>query len=187
MHIITGLLLSAFNKKGQGKAQSSLHGKMSPVSLTHSISGRVRFHVKALKGTSSKCEELSQQLEKIEGITGVTTDSRTGSLVISHSKPELTPDLLATAIIRILGLERQLKESVRPKFVNESRRIGKALSEAIYDKTGGFVDLYSLVPLIFIGLGVRKIMIDKNNILPTGMTLIWWGYNSLFGGGKSGK
>lgn len=171
-------------KKKKDKPQSVLYGLGSPVRLVHSLEGRVRFHVDTLKGASLRCQRLVQQLEGIEGVHSVMADSRTGSIVINYNKTKLKPDLLAAAIIRLLGLENQLRQYPQARLVKETRRFGNALNSAIYDKTGGLIDFWSLVPLLFIGLGVRKLATDRNNMFPTGVTLLWWGYNSLFGGGR---
>jgi hypothetical protein len=179
--------MAALMGKKKGNPQSVLHGPSSPVRLTHTIEGRTRFHVQAIKNANMKCEQLVQQLCRIEGVSNVSADHRTGSIVIMHDRLKLKSDLLAAAIIRILGLEQQLQKSPQPKVIKESRRLGNALNSAVYDKTGGFIDLWSLVPLVIIGLGIRKIATDRSNMLPTGVTLLWWGYNSLFGGGKAGQ
>jgi hypothetical protein len=184
MHIITGMIANSLMGKIKGKPQSVLHGSSSPVRLTHSIPGRSRFHLSDKARTSFRSEQLSNQLNKIEGISKVVADSRTGSITIYHDPVNVKTDLLAAAIIRLLGLENLLKTAPQPTFTREARRLGNAFNSAVYDKTGGFIDLWSMLPLAFIILGVRKLITDRSNIMPTGLTLLWWGYNSLFRGGN---
>lgn len=187
MHILTGMIVAALMGKGKSKPQSVLHGRTSPVRLSHSIPGRSRFHVSSLKAAFSKCESLADRLKKVEGISDVWTDPRTGSVTIFHDPVNLKPDLLAAALIRLLGLEGQLKSSPQPALVREVRRVGGALNSAVYDKSAGLIDLWSLVPLAFIVLGIRKLMTDRASIMPTGVTMLWWGYNSLFKGNSGGQ
>jgi hypothetical protein len=90
-------------------------------------------------------------------------------------------------MIRLLGLEKQLTATPQPTLAKEARRVSGALNSAVYDKTGGLVDLWSLIPLALIVLGVKKLMTDRANMMPTGITLLWWGYNSLFKGGNGSR
>jgi hypothetical protein len=187
MHLLIGMIVTALMGKGKAKHRSVLHGHSSPVRLSHSLPGRSRFYINALKTASVKCEQLAGKLDKIEGISRVVADPRTGSITVHHDSTKIGTDLLAAAMIRLLGLEKQLTTTPQPTLAKEARRVSGALNSAVYDKTGGLVDLWSLIPLALIVLGVKKLMTDRANMMPTGITLLWWGYNSLFKGGNGSR
>ncbi|MBD3402590.1 hypothetical protein GF420_06820 [candidate division GN15 bacterium] len=187
MHILTGMIIAALMGKKKPGAGSPLYGPSSPVRLSHAVPGRARFHVAALRRSTRKAEQLAEQLRRIEEVFNASIDSRTGSVLIRYNSDKVTPDLLAAAIIRLLGLEEQLKRTPQPALVTQARRVGNALNSAVYDTTGGLVDLWSLIPLTFVVLGVRKIMTDRASLLPTGVTMLWWAYGSLFRGGHANQ
>ncbi|MBD3257059.1 hypothetical protein GF377_01405 [candidate division GN15 bacterium] len=182
MHLLTGMIIAALMGKGKSKPESPLLGPTSPVRLTHSIPGRARYHLPVLRNAATKGDRLADQLRRLDGVASVTTDHRTGSVTIAYDTTKLKTDLLAAAMIRLLGLESRLGQSPQPALVREVRRMGGALNHAVYAKTGGLVDLWTLVPLTLAVLGVRKLMTERTNVLPTGVTLLWWAYSSLFKG-----
>jgi hypothetical protein len=48
-------------------------------------------------------------------------------------------------------------------------------------------DVYQRVRVIVDGKDdVRKLMSDRTNVLPTGVTLLWWAYSGLFKGEQQG-
>ena len=88
----------------------------------------------------------------------------------------LKPELLLAAIIRLLGLERQIERPPRPWVGREVQQTGEALNRAVYERTGGMIDFYTAVPLLLVILGVRNIAAGKM----LGWPLLWWAYRELF-------
>lgn len=182
MHLITGLLVAGLlgrKKKGASHASSPLLRRGGPVEPVHLLPGRVRFRVDALKGRDAQAEALAQQLGKIEDVESVEVSSATGSVLICYRGEKLQPELLLAAIVRLLGLERELERS----SVSSLRRgIGQAadsLNDAVYAETHGLLDLWTLIPLAIGVLGVQRISQQGLASLPGGFTLLWWAYVSL--------
>ncbi len=189
MHIITGLLITALlgkQVKGHGEQKRSpLLTLKWPIETQHLLPGRVRFRVPSLVGNDEALQRLEGQLPRVDGIDEVTANRISGSVVIRYQSEKISPDLLFAALIRLLGLEKELERTPKPALAKELRQLGEAMNRAVYSSTDGFVDLWTVVPLALMGLGVGKIIQDRSLTFPTGFTLIWWAYMALFRGKSS--
>ena len=58
----------------------------------------------------------------------------------------------------------------------------ESLNRAIYEKSGGIIDLWTTIPMALIGLGVYKMLKPGGISVPDGFTLMWWAYMQLFRG-----
>ena len=179
MHLITGAIIAALlgNKKERTSPLLNIRG---PINTTHLLPGRVRFHIPSLKQNDIQIAKLREQLPQIEGITSVQANEITGSVLIRFDTTKLKAELLAAALIRMLGLESELEKSPIPTIPRELREMGKSLNRAVYDKTGGLIDVWSAIPMLLLITAGRKIIAEGQLGTPTAMTLLWWGYNSLF-------
>lgn len=182
MHLITGAIIAALlkRKSGNGLEVSPLLKLKHPIRTSHIIPGRVRFHIPKLRNDSKAATELQDKLQKIEGITSVTTTYLTGSVLIQFDETKIRPELLAAAIIRLLGLEEELDKRPEPVIPREIREMGSSLNQAVYDASGGLIDLWSAIPLLLVGVAGKKILTDRTLTAPAAVTLLWWGYQSLF-------
>ena len=182
MHLITGAIIAALlgNKSNEKKIGSPILNIRGPINTTHVLPGRVRFHIPSLKQNDIQSTNVSEQLVKIEGITSVQVSELTGSVLIYFDQSKIKADLLAAALIRLLGLEKELEKTPMPTIVREMRDMGESLNRAVYEKTGGLIDLWTAIPLLLVVVAGKKIFTDKTLTAPAAATLLWWGYNSLF-------
>jgi copper chaperone CopZ len=182
VHIITGAIIAALlgNKSKTKVPRSAILNLQGPIYTSHLLPGRVRFHIPILKNNDHQIAKIKENLEKIKGIQSVEANRSTGSILLYFDEAQIKADLLAAALIRLLGLEKELEKTPQPVIPREIRQVGTSLNRAVYDKTGGFIDLWSAIPLLLIVLGGRKLLADRALSTPTAMTLLWWGYNSLF-------
>ena len=191
MHIITGLLVTALlGRKAKQQAQQSLSPLMSlkwPIETKHLLPGRVRFHIPLLVGDHDGKHHVEAQLQRIEGVDSIQVSRISGSVVIVYQPDKITPELLFAALIRLLGLEKELERTPESAISKELRNIGKALNHAVYAGTDGLLDLWTTVPLILLVIGARKIMTERTLSFPTGFTLMWWAYTAMFRGGDMRK
>jgi hypothetical protein len=189
MHIITGLLLTAFfgKKVKQQRAQptSPLMQLKWPIATKHFFPGRVRFQIPLLVGDDDGRQRIETQLQRVDGVDSVQTNRVSGSVLIHYQTDRIAPELLFAALIRLLGLEQELERTPEPIVSKEIRNIGEALNRAVYAGTDGLFDLWTGIPLVLLLLGVRKIMTEGTlGSFPAGFTLVWWAYMALFRGGN---
>ena len=189
MHIITGLLITALlgKKATQHKQpiQSPLLSLKWPIETQHVLPGRVRFRVPLLVGNDDDVQRIERQLSRVDGIDQVQANRISGSVVIRYQPEHISPELLFAALIRLLDLEKELERTPQPALAKQLRQLGDALNRAVYSKSDGFIDLWTAIPLVLLGLGVRKIVQEKSLTFPNGFTLAWWAYMALFRGKSS--
>ena len=185
MHILTGMLLAALagRKKGEGRtAVTHLPQiRLGPVQTVHALPGRIRFRIPSLVGDPTRKDILLERIPGISGVESVEASHISGSVVIRYRDEEIHPDLLFAAIIRLLGLEKELDKPPRPIFTREIQLLGQSLNRAVYEKSGGIIDLWSAFFLVLAAVGIQKMLAQKGMSFPTGFTLVWWALNGFYG------
>jgi len=91
--------------------------------------------------------------------------------------------LLFAAIVRLLGLEKQMEHTPRPKAVKELRAVFDSLNRVVYDQTRGILDFSSGLLILMAAVGVNKILREGSAAMPSGFALLWWGAHQLLGHG----
>jgi hypothetical protein len=179
MHIITGILLSMLMKGGKDNKKSPLLQTNWPIRTVHLLPGRVRFQVPLMVGKEEELKAASTQIAKINGVKWVDYNNISGSVLIYFEQNVIQPDLLFAALIRLLGLDDKLQKAPASYLNTEIRSVIESLNQAVYSKTNGILDLHTTIPILLVALGISQIIKNKSNIFPTGLTLLWWAYNSL--------
>ncbi len=196
MHILTSLLITGLlhrrkKKSAEKKAESDqeesrfsspLLKMPSVLSVVHSIPGRTRFRVPMLVGMTSASQKLRKTLLGIEGVEDVDVNIVSGTILVKHNPKRVFPDVLAAALIRLLGLEKQIYGDVEAKFARELRELARAMNRAIYEQTGGMLDMKTILFLALAGLGVQQLVRRRSIALSAGFTLLWWAVNGLMSG-----
>jgi hypothetical protein len=135
--------------------------------VTHQIRGRIRLRVPAMRNQTAYFENLRQRLSTLPGLRRLTTNTRTGSVLIEHTG------------------EIEALESIGPRldlFELGSRPHPHSLNEMFYaagvkpdsflkSVSDGRVELSSVAILALAGLGISQIV--KGHALPAGWTLLW--------------
>jgi len=191
MHILTGMIIAALlRRRGKGRGQRSARAGSSvpafrtgPIHVEHTLPGRARFRVPSLVGNEVGRERLESKLGGVSGIHRLDISALSGGVLIHLDPDALRADLLLAAIARLLGLEEELERAPVPTVARELQDYGQSVNRAVYEKTGGLVDLWTLGALAMAGLGVRKLIMEGRSSLPTGFTLLWWATHMLRGRG----
>jgi copper chaperone CopZ len=68
----------------------------------HALDGRLRIKVAAVKGSSRKAQEIERQLQMYDGITQVTANPTTGSVLIHYDSQCVEQNSILEAL-RTLG------------------------------------------------------------------------------------
>jgi len=191
MHIITGLIMASLLKRGKNKEEAVVTSPLlklaAPVRTRHILPGRARFEVPALRGDQKTTEELAVTLQRIESVEAVRVSPVTGSVLLCYDPDTVSPELLVAAIIKLLRLDDELNQ-VPPSIVGrEFHEVSHALNRAVYDKTGGIIDLRTALFIALAAVGVTRLRKGGMLALPAGFTLLWWAGNGLLGkrGGSS--
>jgi hypothetical protein len=122
---------------------------------------------------------IESRLSGLAGIDSVTVSQATGSVLIYYSESEVRPELLFAAVVKLLGLEREVENPPPPLVVKELKTLGESLNRAVYEKTGGFINLWTALLVGLAALGVRKVITDGARAWPAGFTLVWWAMNAI--------
>ncbi len=187
MHILTGLLLARLLKRRAAHGRNP-HAATKPsplcdmpgvIGLVHSLPGRSRFRLPVLKGRPEPASELASRLGGLQGVRKATACARTGSVLLEYDATRLTPELLAAAMVRLLGLERAFAGQVDSTVRREIRHVARACNLAVYQQTGGLLDLRTAVLLGLALVGIKRLMAQRSLALPAGFTLLWWAGHGL--------
>lgn len=176
MHLIASFLLAGLlgsKRPGDARRVPSFPGVIETV---HLLPGRARFRTPHLVGRRPEGEVLKRQLARLNGVVGVEVNSISGSICLRFDDDRLKPELLLAAIIRLLGLEREIERAPRSRIGREIQETGEALNRAMYERTGGMIDFHTAMPLLLVMLGVRNIVAGRM----LGWPLLWWAYRALF-------
>ncbi len=181
MHIVTGLVIAAFASRM--KKNAPLGGlprfKTGPVRVAHALPGRIRFCVPSLREARAPEPPWVKDFRSLPGVTHAEVSTVTGSVVVTFRPEVIDPPRLFGALVRLAGLEEELERIPPAAIMREIREVGKSLNHAVYDKTGGVLDLWSLCILGLIVAGTRKVAQTGWASVPAGFTLLWWALNSL--------
>ena len=147
--------------------------------------GRVRLRVPSLAENSSGAALVQARLPAIQGVQSVTLDPATGSVLIVYREDEVRPELLFAAVVRLMGLDEELKRTPEPIVSRELRQILDSLNRMVYDQTGGLIDLWSAGLVVLAAIGFQRLLAQGSQAFPAGLTLVWWGLASLLGNRQS--
>ena len=182
MHLITGLLLTYFAGRKTKKPIPPLLRVGGPIKTIHLLPGRVRFKIATLAGNRGDSDKIVNTLSSLKGVTTIEVNNYSGSVLIVFNENEIQAELLFTALIRILGLEKQLEHTNESRIAREIQTIGKSINRAFNENTGGFIDLWTAIALTMAFIGSKKLIKEKSAAFPAGFTLVWWAVNMLLRG-----
>lgn len=167
--------------KGRKNDNFSKRGRIAPkkqtravadFSLESMISGRRRYRLSGLVNNASLAVLLEKQLSRIKYIYDVKANPLTGSLLITYSREHETD---------MEQLEKKLRERAVPPtlYAKSWQSTGSFLNTQVRRVTGGWFDISTLVSMIFLIRGLRKILIYGDR--PNGTSMIWWALHLMKG------
>jgi hypothetical protein len=169
---------------GRGKKVSLLPMLRSgPVQTAHCMEGRVRFRIPSLSDQTGQAALLQNKLPTLQGVESVDVNTQTGSVLIHYQEEQVKPELLFAALVRLLGLEKELEKTAKPAIAKELQSLVDSLNRVVYDKTGGLLDFTSALMIVLAAFGAAKLFSKDKQALPPGFTLLWWGIHQLMGHG----
>ena len=183
MHILTGFLLAGLLGKNKFRRRTLMPMfRTGPVQTAHFVPGRVRFRVPSLSENSAGAALVREKMPTIQGVQSVRLNPSTGSVLIVYRQEEVQPELLFAAVVRLMHLDEELKRMPQPAVTRELREILHSANRAVYDRTGGLIDLWSAVLILLAAIGVQRVLAQGMRAFPAGLVLVWWGLVMLLGG-----
>jgi hypothetical protein len=180
MHIITGLVLAGLAGMKKNRKKVPMPGfTTGPVRTVHALPGRIRFRVPSLIDNRKGKEIIEGRFSGLAGITSVAVSEVTGSVLIYFTESEVRPELIFAAIVKLLGLEAEVENPPPPLVAKELKLLGESLNRAVYEKTGGMINLWTALMVALAALGVRRVITDGSRAWPAGFTLLWWAINAM--------
>lgn len=188
MHLVIGFLASALLARKRGaRASSPLLELSYPIRTLHILPGRVRFAVPRLEGDQSAADALAAALARLDGVEEVRVTARIGTVLVRFDAGKLQPELLVAAVVRLLGLEREMEQAPVSAVSRKLSDVGRTVDRAFFDQTRGLLDLRTALPLALLALGLYRMLSKQGPALPTSATLIWWALSSLRRGGAGSR
>lgn len=183
MHLITAAVLTALLGRKPSVGRHGLPSFPGVLETAHALPGRLRLIAPSLVGRRKAAEQLEKTLGRLAGVRAVEVSSVSGSLIVAFAPDRLKPDLLFAAVIRLLGLERDIERAPPSAIGKGIHDAGQSLNHAVYQQTGGMIDLWTSVTLLLAVAGARQVLAGN----PLGWPLLWWAYRSAFPGQGSGE
>ena len=137
-----------------------------------------------LIGQRRAADQLQKSLARLDGIRAVEVSAVSGSVLVHFAPDRVKPDMLLGAVIRLLGLEKEIQRTPPSHLGEGIRQAGDSLNHAIHEQTGGMIDLWTSVTLLLVVVGVRQLAAGNAQL---GWPLLWWAYRSMFPPERSGQ
>lgn len=159
------------------------------LTLARAIPGRRRYYAAALQNNEALAKRLTEKITARDGIDEAQVNLRTGSLLLLYHGDETAADRVMEEVMEEVMAET-METSTLPSLpgtvgnglasVGMSLRCTAAdLNHRLKVATHGWLDLPSLMSLIFIVRGVQKILLLRQ--FPSGPQLLWWAFSLLRG------
>lgn len=136
---------------------------------------RIRVEISKLKNNSELVAELKNNLGKIELVKNYKIISSLGSLTVEFDNSQIDNNFMLGIILKLLNLEDEIFAKRNGKIKTSLNNLLNFSDITIYNKSKGLLDTKSLIALIFVIYGVKKLKTTPS--LPSGATLMWWAYN----------
>lgn len=173
-------LIEAFFMLKKKKDKNLLPSFKNLVETKHHVKGRLRLKINLLIDNKEAIDYLTGNLKKIEPIKKIEVNPMIGSVLINYDEDQIDPIIIISACLKILDLEKELEKTPAGFIDKELNNINNSLDRTIYEKSNGLVNLKSVIKILLIGTGVYRV-IKYPKMLPGGITLLWWAYQSIRG------
>ena len=107
-----------------------------------------------------------------------------GTVLITYREEAVNPELLFSALVRLLGLDDEMERTPEPVVARELRSVADSLNRVVYEQTRGLLDFWTALLIVLTAVGVKKVFTEGTRSLPTGFTLLWWATTALAARGR---
>lgn len=123
--------------------------------IIHQLRGRLRLRIKDKRQEPDYFAELCRRIEALDGVTEVSANPNTGSLLLLHpeqSFTDLEPQLQALELFEIVDAPASEQSVLMPVFSGIAR-----IDEGLAAGTSGNFDLRTLAVIGLLGVAVQQI------------------------------
>lgn len=165
----------------------------SDVILLHRLPNRLRLGLPALRNgrtpppapteaeedttAPSLAEAVETAVGAVEGVTNARANPVTGTLLVEHDGASGREAAILAALYDVLPAIPSTIEG--PRLLSDLRRAADALDQATLRTTDGWIDLKTATALLLGLYGVSMLLTERPFRLPSGLTMVWWAYNSM--------
>ena len=156
---------------------------MAPLArLAHSLPGRKRIKIDEKRGDATYFATLEKELAECPGVGAVTTNSRTGTALVSHTVEDsaLWGYIAEHDLFQLGKNETATPTPVRPSIAGGIRNA----EHKSYTKSEKKPDIRRLMFLGMMGMGVVQVI--KGNIAIPAIAAFWYAY-CIFPGTNTGN
>jgi Heavy metal associated domain 2 len=157
--------------------------------VSHHLPHRTRYRLPKRSRTKEVAQKIRDKVSSVPGVKDVEVNERTGSVLISHDeKPNILPEIHGAMDSVALDLFEEVLEEEGETFIpgfsviaHMIRKRVKSADVAIAEKTKNYLDLKSLVPLVFLGAGILRASKSKNVVghVPA-LVLFYYAFDTYF-------
>ncbi|MCS6926268.1 MAG: cation-translocating P-type ATPase [Candidatus Binatia bacterium] len=132
------------------------------ISLSHSLAGRTRFRISAIKQNSEAAERLAAWIATTDAVHAAQASAVTGSLLVTYDPAKLTPTQLVQQIQSALadGLSFTLSQHPPPAHTHES---------SDQSSLWRFLGLTAVMGTVFIREVIFKVPVAQSALSPLGL------------------
>lgn len=98
----------------------------------HSVPGRLRVRIPAVKGNPERAEAIQKMLQAIEGVSSVSAQLLTGSIVVTYDPARLGSKRILDALIQGGHIDAGKLMSMDDYFTAGAAKAHKAISRALF-------------------------------------------------------
>lgn len=184
MHLLTGLML------GELLMGSRMLGKRAPevpFEIVHSLPGRLRVRVAALRGQQASAREVVALLTATPGVNSASANALTGTMLIHFDDgPEIRAALVEALEGAAASLttakaeaahETSLEAGAPPKILHRVGGFARHANTEVLEHSGGLVDLETLLGAACALWGAKTLLSPGLLARWQGVTLLYWSYN----------
>ncbi len=180
VHILTGILVSALlsGKKGRKSRGYQVGAAEKQLRVSHALPGRIRLYHDTFAHPQAG-RALTGRLQQVQGIREVTVNPVTGSLLIAYDHRVMKEELLTAAVYQLLGYGDSSASAGPSSLHKEVRLMHQAANHALMQKTGGVLDVHTLLAGGFAAVALKEYWKTRTLGTPAPITLLYWAYRML--------
>lgn len=145
--------------------------------VLHALPGRLRLRIPSLKGRARAAEMFVVQMKRLSGIESVTVNATLGTALVRYDAARLTPPLVLAACTHAFDFDAAL--AAQQSLVGrELKTVYFALNQAVLERTGGLLDLSSLMTVVLL-LALGRGVLGRAGTKFAPLPLLWWLQRSL--------
>lgn len=158
--------------------------------LLHRLPTRLRLAVPALRDgaelpslheadpDSSLADAVETAVGAVDGVSDVSANPVTGSLLVEHDGAPGREAAILTALYDVLPLNSSPAAN-EPHLLANMRQVGKTLNQATLRASKGQIDLTTALPLLLGIYGLSRLLTERPFRPPSSLTMVWWAYVSM--------